>query len=67
VVAHAFSSSSGGIDRHISDFMVCLVYEASSKIARAIERNTVSKTNEQPKTFGPMSEKSLFISQQKML
>lgn len=43
VVAHAFSSSSGGIDRHISDFMVCLVYEASSKIARAIERNTVSK------------------------
>lgn len=51
VVAHAFSSSSGGIDRHISDFMVCLVYEASSKIARAIERNTVSKTNEQPKTL----------------
>jgi hypothetical protein len=36
----------GGRDRRISEFQASLVYEVSSRTARAIERNLVSK----PKT-----------------
>jgi hypothetical protein len=41
----------GGRDRRISEFEVSLVYRVSSRTARAIQRNPVSKTkNQNPKT-----------------
>jgi hypothetical protein len=44
VVAHAFNpSNSGGRDRRISEFEASLVYIVSSRTARAIQRNPVSK------------------------
>jgi hypothetical protein len=37
----------GGRDRQIFEFKASLVYKVSSRIARAIQRNPVSKTNKQ--------------------
>jgi hypothetical protein len=37
----------GGRGRRISEFEASLVYKVSSRIARAIQRNPVSKTNKQ--------------------
>jgi hypothetical protein len=46
-VAHAFNPSTQGRDRQISKFKASLVYKVSSRIARATQRNPVSKTNKQ--------------------
>ena len=45
VVAHAFNPSTweGGRGRRISEFEASLVYRVSSRIARATQRNPVSK------------------------
>jgi hypothetical protein len=44
VVAQAFNSQcSGGRGRQISEFEASLVYKMSSRTARAIQRNPVSK------------------------
>jgi hypothetical protein len=44
VVAHTFNpSTSGGRGRRISEFETSLVYKVSSRTARAIQRNPVSK------------------------
>jgi hypothetical protein len=39
----------GGRGRRISEFEASLVYKVSSRIARAIERNPVSKKKKQKK------------------
>ena len=51
VVAHACNPSTlGGRGRWISEFEASLVYRVSSRTARAIQRNPVSKkTNKQTK------------------
>jgi hypothetical protein len=41
--AHLYSQHSGGRDRWISEFEASLVYKVSSRTARAIQRNPVSK------------------------
>jgi hypothetical protein len=43
VVAHAFNPSRG---RWISEFEAILVYKVSSRTARAIQRNPVSKNKQ---------------------
>jgi hypothetical protein len=44
MVAHAFNPSTrGGRGRQISEFKATLVYRVSSRAARAIQRNPVSK------------------------
>jgi hypothetical protein len=43
VLAHAFTPYLGGRDRQISQFEASLVYKVSSRTARAIQRNPVSK------------------------
>jgi hypothetical protein len=45
MVAHTFNPSthSGGRGRRISEFEASLVYKVSSRAARAIQRNPVSK------------------------
>jgi hypothetical protein len=48
VVAHAFQHS-GGRGRRISEFKASLVYKVSSRIARAIQRNPVSKNSKKKK------------------
>jgi hypothetical protein len=40
----------GGRDRRISEFEASLVYRVSSRIARAIQRNPVSKNKKNKKT-----------------
>jgi hypothetical protein len=40
----------GGRGRQISEFEASLVYKVSSRIARAIQRNPVSKNKKQNKT-----------------
>jgi hypothetical protein len=49
--ARLLSQHSGGRGRQISEFEVSLVYKVSSRTARAIQRNPVSKnqTNKQTK------------------
>jgi hypothetical protein len=57
VVAHTFKPSTlGGRGRWISEFEASLVYRVSSRIARATQRNPVSKnkikqTNKQNLSF----------------
>jgi hypothetical protein len=48
VVAHIFNPSPWKAEagRRISEFQASLVYEANSKTARAIQRNTVSKNKQ---------------------
>jgi hypothetical protein len=46
VVAHAFNPSTWEAEA-ISEFKASLVYRVSSRTARAIQRNPVSKTNKQ--------------------
>jgi hypothetical protein len=41
--ARPYSPHSGGRSRHISEFETSLVYKVSSRTARAIQRNPVSK------------------------
>ena len=52
MVAHAFNPSTreGGRGRRISEFEASLVYRVSSRTARAIQRNPVSKKQNQNKT-----------------
>jgi hypothetical protein len=48
----------GGRDRRISEFKACLVYKVSSRTARAIQRNPVSKqTNKQTNTKNNKTKK----------
>jgi hypothetical protein len=51
VVAHAFNPSTweaeAGRGRKISEFEAILVYKVSSRTARAIQRNPVSKKQQQ--------------------
>jgi hypothetical protein len=48
VVAHPFNpSTQGGRGRRISEFEASLVYKVSSRTARAIQRNPVSKNQNQ--------------------
>jgi hypothetical protein len=54
VVVHAFNPSTwetetGGRDRQISEFKVSLVYKVSSRTARGIQRNPVSKKKKKKK------------------
>jgi hypothetical protein len=50
VVAHAFNPSNlGGRGRRISEFEASLVYKVSSRTARAIQRNPVSKNQKKKK------------------
>jgi hypothetical protein len=50
VVVHAFKSQhSGGRGRWISEFEASLVYKVSSRTARAIQRNPVSKNKNKNK------------------
>jgi hypothetical protein len=51
VVAHAFNPSTWEADRRISEFEVSLVYTVSSRTARAIQRNPVSKNQKKKKLF----------------
>jgi hypothetical protein len=46
VVAHAFNPGRG---RQISEFKASLVYKVSSRTARAIQRNPVSKNQKKKK------------------
>jgi hypothetical protein len=48
VVVHAFNNL-GGRGRRISEFEASLVYKVSSKTARAIQRNPVSKNQKKKK------------------
>jgi hypothetical protein len=52
-VAHAFNPRRG---RQISEFKASLVYKVSSRTARAIQRNPVSKTNKQTKNNNNKSQ-----------
>jgi hypothetical protein len=52
VVAHAFNPSRGDRGRRISEFKASLVYKVSSRTARAIQRNLVSK-NQKPHPHPP--------------
>jgi hypothetical protein len=45
VVVHTFNPSTGGRGRQISEFEDNLIYKVSSRTARAIQRNPVSKNN----------------------
>jgi hypothetical protein len=50
--ANAFNpSTSGGRGRRISEFEASLVYKVSSRTARAIQRNPVSKNQKNKKIF----------------
>ena len=50
MVAHAFNPSTlGGRGRWISEFEASLVYRVSSRTARAIQRNPVSKKTKSKK------------------
>jgi hypothetical protein len=48
----------GGRGRRISEFEASLVYKVSSKTARAIQRNPVSK-NQKPKTKNQKKKKKM--------
>jgi hypothetical protein len=50
VVAHAFNPSTREAEAGISEFEASLVYKVSSRTARAIQRNPVSKKNKKQKT-----------------
>jgi hypothetical protein len=52
VVAHAFNPSTWEAEgRQISEFEASLVYRVSSRTARAIQRNPVSKNQKKKKKF----------------
>jgi hypothetical protein len=63
MVAHAFNPStwSGGRGRRISEFEASLVYRSSSRIARATQRNPVSKKTKKKtkKKKNPKQNKNL--------
>jgi hypothetical protein len=49
MVAHSFNpSTQGGRGRQISEFEASLVYKVSSRLARAIQRKSVSKNQTKP-------------------
>ena len=56
VVVHAFNPSRG---RQISEFKASLVYRVSSRTARAIQRNPVSKTKTKTKNNQTNKQKSM--------
>jgi hypothetical protein len=47
------SQHSGGRGRQISEFEASLVYKVSSRTARAIQRNPVSKRKKKKKPINP--------------
>jgi hypothetical protein len=51
----------GGRGRQISEFQVSLVYKVSSRTARAIQRNPVSKKQKKQKQKQKTKKKDLFI------
>jgi hypothetical protein len=60
VMTHAFNPSTlGGRGRRISEFEASLVYKVSSRTARAIQRNYVSKKKK--KKERKKERKSLFL------
>jgi hypothetical protein len=60
VVAYAFNPSTpGGRGRQISEFKASLVYKVSSRTARAIQRNPVSK-NQKNQPTNKKNPKDLF-------
>jgi hypothetical protein len=62
VAAHAFNPSTArGRGRQISEFKASLVYKVSSRTARAIQRNPVSK-KQKTKTTTTTTKKTLFLS-----
>jgi hypothetical protein len=48
----------GGRDRQISEFKASLVYKVSSRTARAIQRNPISKKTKQNKTKKTKNQKT---------
>ena len=58
-MAHACNPSTlGGRGRWISEFEASLVYRVSSRIARAIQRNPVSKKQNKTKQKNPNPKKT---------
>jgi hypothetical protein len=57
--ARLYSQHLGGRGRRISEFKVSLVYKVSSRSARAIQRNPVSKNQKKKKKKGRKKENSL--------
>jgi hypothetical protein len=59
VVVHTFNlSTQGGRGRQISEFEASLVYKVSSRTARAIQRNPVSKNKNKTKQNKKQTNKS---------
>ena len=58
-MAHAFSPSTPDRGRQISEFKASLVYNVSSRTARAIQRNLVSKTTATTTTTTKQIKKQL--------
>jgi hypothetical protein len=52
----------GGRGRQISEFEASLVYRVSSRTARAIQRNPVSKNKQQKKPITTTTKKTVKIS-----
>jgi hypothetical protein len=53
----------GGRGRWISEFKVSLVYKVSSRTARAIQRNPVSKGKKKKKVRGETPSRKVALSQ----
>jgi hypothetical protein len=56
----------GGRGRWISEFEASLIYRVSSRIARAIQRNPVSKKKERMKRKKKRKEKPTSLSKSKL-
>jgi hypothetical protein len=57
--ARLYSQHSGGRGRQISEFKASLVYKVSSRTARAIQRNPVSKKNKTKQKTKTQSRKDM--------
>jgi hypothetical protein len=66
VVAHAFNPSTREAEAGGSEFKASLVYKVSSRTARAIQRNPVSKNQKKKKDTrkGPKKEQERLTSSQ---
>jgi hypothetical protein len=51
----------GGRDRQISEFKASLVYKVSSRTAKAIQRNPVSKTKQKQKQNPPKNKQENYF------
>jgi hypothetical protein len=57
LVAHAFNPNTGGRGRRISEFKASLVYKVSSRTAKALQRNPVSKNQKKKRKEKKRKEK----------